>query len=84
MTPAPLVRLALASALQRLPLAQRWPIAEALLSQEQDAGDPNLPLMIWYGIEPLVAADKVRAIQLTTRCKIPLVRQYIARRALAK
>ncbi len=62
------VRLALASALQRLPLGQRWAIAEALAGHAEDATDDNLPLMIWYGIEPLVPADPDRAAQLLAKC----------------
>jgi putative membrane-bound dehydrogenase-like protein len=77
---APSVRLALASALQRLPLAQRWGIAEALLAHGEDAGDANLPLMYWYGIEPLPAADPARAARLLAKVKVPLVRRHIARR----
>jgi putative membrane-bound dehydrogenase-like protein len=74
------VRLSLASALQRLPHSQGWIIAEALAAHAEDAEDENLPLMLWYGIEPLVAEDAERAAKLLTKCKIPLVRQYIARR----
>jgi putative membrane-bound dehydrogenase-like protein len=74
------VRLALASALQRLPLAQRWPIAEALAVRAADAADANLPLMIWYGIEPLAPADPDRAAALLAIARIPLVRHSIARR----
>ncbi len=77
------VRLALASALQRLPLAQRWDIAEGLAGHAEDATDDNLPLMIWYGIEPLVRDDPDQATKLLTKCRIPLVRQYIARRIAA-
>ena len=54
---SPKVRLALASALQRLQLKHRWAIAEALMGHADDAQDPYLPLMIWYGVEPLVNAD---------------------------
>ena len=79
-----LVRLYLASALQRLPLRDRWAIAEKLVQHEEDKDDHNLPLMLWYGIEPLVPADKAKALQLASKSKIPLVRQYIARRATAK
>ena len=75
------VRLFLASALQRLPLKDRWDLASALLSHEQDANDANLPLLIWYGIEPLVDQDRTRALRLVVQSKIPLVRQHIARRA---
>lgn len=82
--PSAQVRLELASALQRLPLKERWPIAEALVGHEHDADDANLPPMIWYGIEPLVPTDKARALKLAAACKIPLVRQHIARRAVAQ
>ncbi len=78
--PSPLVRLALASALQRLPLESRWDIATAMLSNESDADDQNLPLMMWYAMESLVASDSKRALALAVKCKIPLIRQYIARR----
>jgi putative membrane-bound dehydrogenase-like protein len=79
-TAAP-VRLALASGLQRLsrdPL--HWGIAERLAARGEDAADPYLPLMLWYGIEPLVPADPERAVALLTKARIPLVRQYVARR----
>jgi putative membrane-bound dehydrogenase-like protein len=77
------VRLALASALQRMPSAAAWPIVEGLAEHEEDAKDANLPLMIWYGLEPLVSADPDRAAALLMKAKIPLVREYIARRIAA-
>jgi putative membrane-bound dehydrogenase-like protein len=76
----PVVRLELASALQWLPIKDRWQIAKLLLSREADAKDANLPLMYWYGIEPLVPADPARAMKLAASGEIPLVRRYIARR----
>jgi putative membrane-bound dehydrogenase-like protein len=79
--PSPFVRLYLASGLQRLPVAQRWPMAEALVAHGEDASDANLPLMIWYGIEPLVSADQERFVGLIGKAKIPLIREFIARRA---
>lgn len=78
--PSPVVRLYLAAALQRLPLADRWPIITPLLAHADDADDMNLPLMYWYALEPLVAADRQRAAQLLPSTKIPQVRQFIARR----
>lgn len=77
---SPLVRLHLASALQKLSLDQRWEIAEALAGRSEDINDPMIPLMIWYGVEPLVKQSRGRALTLAGRAKIPLVRQYIARR----
>jgi putative membrane-bound dehydrogenase-like protein len=82
--PSPFVRLYLASGLQRLPAEQRWPIAEALVAHGEDAGDAYLPLMIWYGIEPLILADPERFVALTVKAKIPLLREHIARRVTAQ
>lgn len=85
--PSPRVRLYLASALQRLPREHRWAIAEGLVQHGEDAEDHNLELMYWYGIEPLVAEDRARAVQLAARCALPEgkssrpLRQFIARRA---
>jgi putative membrane-bound dehydrogenase-like protein len=78
--PSGLVRLFLASALQRLPLTQRGELALALLGHDKDAADHNLPLMIWYGIEPLVPVEPLKAVELAQKSKIPLVRRFIARR----
>jgi putative heme-binding domain-containing protein len=68
--PSPVVRLYLAAVLQRLPLAERRPIAEPLLARAEDARDPALPLMLWFGVEPLGV--------LPTR--IPLLREFMARK----
>ena len=81
--PSPTVRLYLASALQRLPLEKRWAIAEGLIGHAEDVSDQNLPLMYWYGIEPLVAADRTRALGLLGKSKVPLIREHITRRVAA-
>jgi len=78
--PSPVVRLYLACALQRLPIDRRADIAEGLLGHADDAADQNLPLMYWYGIEPLIAAMPEQALRLTAAARIPLVRQFTARR----
>lgn len=75
-----LVRLHLASALQRLPLDARWPIATALAKHAEDANDRQQPLMIWYGIEPAVAAEPMKGVKLIREAKIPTVRRLVARR----
>lgn len=75
-----LVRLHAASDLQRLPLAARWPIATALAQHGKDANDRQQPLMIWYGIEPAVAAFPDKALELIASAKIPTVRRLVARR----
>ncbi len=78
--PSSFVRLYLASALQRMPVEERWPIAVGLVGHPEDASDHNLPLMIWYAIEPAVAADPQAGLELAAHCQIPLVRRFIARR----
>ncbi|MEZ6135006.1 MAG: c-type cytochrome [Pirellulaceae bacterium] len=80
--PSQLVRLHLTSGLQRLPAQGRWEIAAALASHAGDASDANLPLMLWYGIEPLVQEDLSRFIQLGTGAQIPLIQRHVARRVV--
>jgi putative membrane-bound dehydrogenase-like protein len=75
-----LTRLHTASDLQRLPLAERWPIATALAQHAEDAEDRQQPLMIWYGIEPAVAADPLKGVEFIAQVKIPTVRRLVARR----
>jgi putative heme-binding domain-containing protein len=77
---ASLVRLYLAAALQRMPPEKRWPLAEALALRLEDAADPQLPLMIWYGLEPAVAADPRQALALCGKPIMPLLRRHMARR----
>ncbi len=75
-----LVLLYLASLLQQMPMADRWPLALALAGRSEFAGDRFLPLMIWYGIEPAVPENQDRALQLAASSKmLPLVR-CVARR----
>jgi hypothetical protein len=81
---SPFVRLSLASVLQRLPMKARLPVAQGLASHAEDLKDPNLPLMIWYGIEAAVPDQPAQALQLAGQTKLPLVRELIARRLAEK
>ncbi|HJO27045.1 MAG TPA: PVC-type heme-binding CxxCH protein [Planctomycetota bacterium] len=78
---SPLVRRFLASGLQRLPLEDRWEIAAGLLSHGQDADDGNIPLLIWYGIEPLVSADTARSLTMVGHGQLEEVERFVYRRA---
>ena len=77
---AGLVQLHLAGALQQLPLKNRWPLASALVSQDTFAKDAVFPLMVWYGINPAVTEHRTEALKLVANCKLPKVRQFIARK----
>jgi len=78
------VRLELASALQRL--SKRWalPLAKGLLQHEEDALDPYIPLMIWYGIEPILRDDPTTSLQLAAISKIAKIREFLVRSALSR
>jgi putative membrane-bound dehydrogenase-like protein len=75
-----LVCLHLASGLQRLSSPDRWRVAEALVTRKEFAADANIPLMVWYGVEPLVLDELSRFVKLAVRSDLPLVRRHIARR----
>ncbi len=75
-----LVRLVLASTLQRLPVSQRPALAAPLLAHKDDAGDHNLPLLIWYGLIPVADADPSTLARLGSDCDLPTTRRLIARR----
>ena len=79
---SPVVRLYLASALQRLDMASRWNIISGLLSHPEDVEDHNLPKMIWFGMEPLVKADPAKSLSLAVESRIPMVTNFIARRTV--
>ena len=79
-SPSPIVRRELASLLQRIPIDQRKDLAAALLKHGEDAEDPMIPLLIWYGIEPVVAADSAVGMQLAKVSKMPKVTEFIYRR----
>jgi putative membrane-bound dehydrogenase-like protein len=75
--PSTLVRLTLASMLQRLPLEKRRGLAISLLSHPEDASDPFLSHMVWYGISPL-KADSL--LEIAKTCSWPKVTRWIARK----
>jgi putative heme-binding domain-containing protein len=55
-------------------------LATALLKHGEDKDDPMIPLLIWYGIEPVVAADPAVGMQLAKVSKMPKVTEFIYRR----
>ncbi len=82
--PSPVVRRFLASAVGRMRPERRWEMLERLLTHADDATDHNLPLLYWYGVEPLVPLDPERALALAETCRVPLVSRFLVRRAAAE
>ena len=75
------VRLYLASALQRIDKAQRWPLATELMARSEDADDENIPKLVWLAIEPLVKDQPAFALERASQSNVPLIARFIARRA---
>lgn len=73
------VRLNLASALQRIPLTNRAALGAALLSHPEDADDPFLPYLVWFGISPLAKHDASALISLAKDCTWPKTLRWITR-----
>ena len=80
---SPVTRRYLASLLQRLPLEQRWGLAARLLNDRSARSDHNIPLLVWYGIEPLVEANPERITNLVNSAKWEQLQGYVSRRAAA-
>lgn len=78
-----IVRLYLASAVQRLPFSNRWPILAGLVSHAEDIDDPNLPRMYWFGLEPMVPRYQAEVLQLVVGGKIPRLQEFVARRMVS-
>ena len=81
--PSPLVRLYLASAMQRVPAEKRWDVVTGLLAHDEDADDHNLPMMVWYAAEPVVPLDMPRALDLAAASRLPHVFPFTVRRIAA-
>lgn len=81
--PSGLVRLALASTLQRLPVSLRPALARVLIARAADADDHNLPLLVWYGLMPVTDAQPMALAELVDQCRWPKTQRLIAR-ALAE
>jgi len=79
--PSPLVRLFVASALQRVNNQElRQETVTRLLAHEEDATDHNLPLMCWFAMEPLVADHPKEALAAALGTKIPKILNFTTRR----
>jgi putative heme-binding domain-containing protein len=80
--PSPVVRLNLATSLQRMAVKDQWAIAEALLKHKEDQNDHNLPKMIWYGTEHLIDENPEKFLSLASQSQLPMVSRFMARRVV--
>ncbi len=79
---SPAARLAVTSGLRQIPPRERTALLLALFEaiKKEDLVDDNLPLMIWYTVEPCVGLDLQQSLGYLLAAKIPLVREFIARK----
>jgi putative heme-binding domain-containing protein len=83
---SPIVRLALASSIRHHNSGwdvDREAIFRSVTENAENASDPTLSLMIWYGIEPLAAKFPKHAMDLLADTKLPLVQEFLTRRLLS-
>ena len=78
--PPGLVRLELASGLQRLPGKERFALAKVLTQVESDRDDRQQSLLIWYGVSVSVGEHFEQGIDLAIHSKLPTVTRLISRR----
>ncbi|GEO04213.1 hypothetical protein AAE02nite_18770 [Adhaeribacter aerolatus] len=75
-----LVRLYLASAMQRVAPEKRWETLAGLMHHAEDKDDHNLPLMLWYAFEPIVPMDMNRAMEMAQQAKVSAILNYTIQR----
>ena len=80
--PSAVVRLYLAAALQRVDAETQWQLVKGLISKNSDIKDHNIPKMIWYGMEDLVAKEPAKALNLLVSCHLPQIAEFISRRLM--
>ena len=85
--PSVAVRSQLASTAKRLPAADALPIIAALVTRDEDHGDPYLPLLTWWAVERHAVAARDDVLALFTRPEIwkrPLVHDTILERLVRR
>ena len=76
-----LVRLAIASSIQRLSENEsRIALAKLLVRHQEDSNDLNLPLLVWYGIASVADKDPLLLKDVYDVCQWPLLSKMITRR----
>lgn len=81
--PSPVVRLYLAAGLQRMGFDHRWPILANLSQHEEDAGDNNIPRMLWFALEPMVPVHPEQSLKLAVGSQLTNLQQHVSRRLVS-
>ncbi|HUF62462.1 MAG TPA: PVC-type heme-binding CxxCH protein [Verrucomicrobiales bacterium] len=74
--PSPVVRRFLASALTRIDPIHAWRIARNLARHREDAGDPLLPNLLWFGVAQLASNHIGPALRLAREGNLPALEHW--------
>jgi len=75
--PSPVVRLYLASAIQRVPEETAWKLIAALAQHGEDSADRNLPLLLWDGLAQRMPKQFDNAFAIAERSRIPALTDWV-------
>ncbi len=78
--PSAVVRSQLACTAKLLPAGQGLPLVAALLTRDEDATDPHIPLLVWWAVEEKAVADREQVLQLLATSKAwshPLTKEFV-------
>lgn len=75
--PSMLVTRYLASAIQRLPNAIAWDIADRIAMRREIAEDRELPGLLWFGIAQRMPGNEPRAFELAEKTPVSSLRDFI-------
>ncbi|MFO0919473.1 MAG: PVC-type heme-binding CxxCH protein [Planctomycetaceae bacterium] len=81
------VRSQLAASAKRLPAEQALPIIQGLLTHDEDATDPRLPLQIWWALEHTISTAQPDALALFDNAnvwRLKLVEEQILPRLMQR
>lgn len=81
--PSALMRVTLASAMQKVPIGRRLEVLVPLAQREEDIDDPNIALMIWFAAEESIDRTPDLAVELATTTVHRLTRRFVARKIAA-
>ena len=77
----------LACSARRLPAEQCLPIVRGLLTHHSDAGDPRLPLLLWWAIEAKCDSDREAVLSLFADRQVwcfPIVERHLLERLMRR
>jgi putative membrane-bound dehydrogenase-like protein len=81
--PSVTVRCQLACTAKRLPAADGLALVRELLARDEDAGDPFVPMLLWWAVEDKAVSDRDRVLSLLdtpAAWRRPIVEKFLTER----